>query len=147
VKQQPKVVHLPERNPLTYRQHRREVLWQITLPLAGGGALVLAAAIGVIGAAASGTATLGRWMSVALIWLIAPALVVSLVFLIFLLGAVYALTRALAIVPLYARGAQEIFTTLYRRTRRFADAAVEPILRVQAWKAGLSALRRSTERM
>jgi len=108
---------------------------------------VLAAAIGVIGAAASGTATLGRWMSVALIWLIAPALVVSLVFLIFLLGAVYALTRALAIVPLYARGAQEIFTTLYRRTRRFADAAVEPILRVQAWKAGLSALRRSTERM
>ncbi len=143
----PEPVHLPERNPATYRRHRREVFWQITLPLIAGGALVLAGAVGVIWAAASGTDNLGRWVSISLIWMIAPTLLVMAFFIVLLMAIAYGLERGLQVLPPYANRAQRAFTALYKRIRRLTDGAVEPVLRVHSWKAGLSALRRRVERM
>lgn len=140
-------VHPPERNPVTYRRHRWEVFWQITLPLVSGGGLVLAGAVGVVWAAARGTGDLARWMSISLIWLIAPALVVTLFFLIILIAVAYGVGRGLQVLPPYAKRVQNAFTTLYRRIHRLTDVTVEPVLWVRSWKAGLGALLRRAERM
>ena len=92
-----------EPNPLTQRQHRKEVLWQITLPLAIGVLLVLAAGIGVGYAGASKAGPVDRWASISTIWLIIPMMAVALIFLAVTAALAYGLMRLNALLPRYTR--------------------------------------------
>jgi hypothetical protein len=131
-----------ERNPITQHKHRREVFWQITLPLVAGVLLVIAAGAGVILSAATGSPQVGRWMSVSLIWLIVPALAITLLVTLLAGGAAYGVTWLLRWLPGFALKAQDFFVLLQVRMARAADAAVAPVLRIQGWLAALRALRR-----
>ena len=131
-----------EPNPLTQRQHRKEVLWQITLPLAIGVLLVLAAGIGVGYAGASKAGPVDRWASISTIWLIIPMMAVALIFLAVTAALAYGLMRLNALLPRYTRQLQDVFVVIEARVKRAADAAVEPALRARSAFAGLRALRR-----
>jgi len=131
-----------EPNPLTQRKHRQEVLWQISLPLAAGVLLVMAAGAGVIFASAAGGAV-DRWASISLIWLIIPTMILTLIFLLVTGVITYGLIRLIGILPVYTRRVQDIFVLVEARLKKAADAAVEPALRAQGFTAGLRrALRR-----
>ena len=133
---------VPERNPATHAIHRREVFWQITFQLIIALLLILGLVGVVIFAGFQGLGEVSRWADVSLIWLLLPALVVVLVMLMMLSGVVYLITRLLAILPGYARLAQDFFYLVQVRVKSISDKLVEPVLKLRSFKAGADALRR-----
>ena len=133
---------LPERNPATHAAHRREVFWQITFPLIIALIMILGLVTGVIFAGFKGVGEVSRWADGSLIWLLLPALVVVLVMLFILSGVVYLITRLLAVLPGYARLAQNFFYLVQVRVKSISDKLVEPVLKLRSFKAGADALRR-----
>jgi hypothetical protein len=134
--------YAPEPNPLTQRRHRKDVFWQITLPLLVGVLLILVAGIGVGYAGVYNTGPVDRWASVSIIWLIIPMMAVALIFLAVTAGLAYGLMRLNGLLPTYTRQLQDVFVVIETRVKRAADAAVEPALRVRSAFAGLRAFRR-----
>lgn len=132
----------PVPNPVTRRKHRREVFWQVTVPLLVGAILVLAAGVGVIYVGATNLSPVDRWASISIIWLIIPMMFVALIFLVVIAGLAYGLVRLIGILPKYTRQVQDLFVSIEARVKNAADSAVEPALRVQSIVAGLRALRR-----
>lgn len=134
----------PSPNPLTRARHRREVLWQVFVPLLTGVLLVGALAVGII---VSGVGDASRWADISLIWLLVPMLVLALIPLALLVALIYGLALLMGVLPPYARQAQQVFETIEAVVRRNADRAVEPFLRVHAALGALGALRRRTSQL
>lgn len=133
---------LQSRNPATQREHRREVFWQITLPIIVGVVLVLTAAAGAIWAGVANTGDVSKWADVSLIWLILPLMVVSFLFLGLLAGLIYVFTLSLQRLPFFMHRVQKFFVLVSLRVSKVADGAVEPVMRVQSFSAAWKALWR-----
>jgi hypothetical protein len=129
----------PPRNPFTHQKHRREVFWQVTIPLAAGLIIVLALAVGVT-FASSGLAS--RLADVSLIWLILPAMVITLVFLVLTAGLAYGVIWLIGKLPPLAFKIHKFLLLFSTRVRKISDKAVEPVIRVESLKASWRALRR-----
>ena len=136
---------LPERNPRTHAEHRREVFWQITVPLLVGILLLLAAVAGVILGATKPVSDVGRWADVSLVWLILPTLVFALLFLIILIGLVYGITKLLGIMPRIARQVQVYFELAREKVRQFTNIIVEPFLKAHSLSAAARQAGRSVK--
>ena len=130
---------LPERNPVTQKAHGRQVLWQVTLPLALGVIVVLVLAVLV---AMAGEAEASLWADISIIFLLIPTILVALLFLIVLVGLIYALVKILQILPRYALIAQNFTYKVERRARSGANRAAEPILRYHSFVAAVRTLFR-----
>ena len=114
-----------QKNAITYQSHRRQVIWQIYLPIAAVILLVLLAAILVILAP---TLEVSRWADIALIFLISITMVSALIFLILNIFGIVGTRRAYQIMPYYLFMAQGFTFRLRSQVRRVSDQAVEPIL-------------------
>jgi hypothetical protein len=133
---------LPERNPKTYAEHRREVFWQITIPLVAGSLLILAAIAAVVFFATQPAPELDRWADVSLMWLIFPSLFIVLIMLIVLIGIVFAVTVVLQKTPRYTYLLQQYVEIGEAKVRQFTNLAAEPILRTHSLLAVLQRLTR-----
>lgn len=131
---------LPERNPVTYERHRKEVMWQILVPVIIGAVIILALAIL---AATRTDAQVSKGADVSVIWMITPMLIVALIFLVLLGAMIYAVMSLLGILPGYARLVQDYFDAFRVQVGIVSDKAVEPVLRIESIKASLRALGRS----
>ncbi len=131
----PKFV-LPERNPKTHAAHRKEVGWQITLPLVIGCLIIALAVAGVIWSAVDANPELSRWSDISLIWLILPALFFTLIPLAVLFGLTFLVSKLLGVLPGYARLVQDTFVNIHSKVLRFSDALVAPSLKLKSWSAG-----------
>ncbi len=132
-----------ERNPVTHARHRREVFWQITLPLLLVVVLCLALSA-LVFSAPWGDAS--HWADVSTIWLI---------FLTFLPGLILTLILAgFAALTFYLlRKLPGLFYKLYGFTLKvgakidqLGNRVVEPVLRVHSFQASLRALSRLARR-
>lgn len=132
-----------KRNPVAQRAHRKQVFWQITVPLVIAALIILALAV-LVSTGNSQSASL--WADISLIWLIIPVMVVSLIFLVVLAGLVYAVIWLVRILPGYALQAQNFMVMIANQVERLGNAIVEPILRINAFLASIQALRRSLRR-
>jgi hypothetical protein len=141
-KPQPKP--LPEPNPVTYSAHRRDVLWQITVPIIIGTAVLLLAVIGVILAGSSGTGDISRWADISMIWLLTPNIILAVFVLVILCAFVYVFIYLLRVLPSYTRMAQDFFFRVQTQVRIYSDKAVEPILKIQSFKAGAKAIHKKS---
>jgi heme/copper-type cytochrome/quinol oxidase subunit 2 len=121
---------LPERNPLTHEAHSHQVLWQITIPIVLGSLVVLALAVL---AGISGPAEASLWADISLIFLIIPAMLISVVFLFLFAALIYGL---------YARQAQDIVYKVEQRVKSGSDLVAEPVIRTQAFLARIRVLGR-----
>ena len=129
----------PLRNPKTHQAHSREVLWQIAIPVLIGLLAMLGLAVVVtFGSAGS----VDRWGEISMVWLILPLFFFALFFLAILAGLIYATTYLLGILPPYALLVQDMFVKLNGKVKSSADAVVEPVLRMHAFRAGWRALQR-----
>jgi len=128
-----------ERNPITTAAHRREVFWQITLPLILGLLLVLAV---TVLAAVSGSGPASKWGDISLIWLILLTLLPILIFTVIIAGLAFGVFRLIGILPGYARQVQDFFMLVQEQVRKGADKAVDPALKAHSFLAGIAALRR-----
>ncbi|HEX9092056.1 MAG TPA: hypothetical protein VF831_11240 [Anaerolineales bacterium] len=133
---------LPERNSKTYAEHRREVFWQITIPLVVGGLLILAAIVAIVFFATQPAPQLDRWADVSLMWLIFPSLFIVLIMLVVLIGIVFAVTVIFRKIPRYAHLLQLYAEIAETKVRHFTNLATEPILRTHGLLAVLRRLPR-----
>jgi len=129
---------LDERNPITHMRHRKEALWQITIPIAVGGLILLALSLlstRMVPDEAS------RWADISLIWMIMPAMVVTLLSLVTLIMSIYATVKLIQVLPFYAfrfhRSLMLIGAYLYNTS----DRIVEPFLRAKSFTASAKTLR------
>jgi uncharacterized membrane protein YhdT len=132
----------PERNPQTHAKHRREVFWQITLPLVIGILLLLAAVAAIILSATQPVTDLGRWADVSLMWMILPSLFIALIMLVILIALVYGISVLLKVIPRYARILQLYFEKGKGKVSQLTNLMAEPILRINSvWAAARRAGR------
>jgi hypothetical protein len=132
----------PERNPKTHAEHRREVFWQITLPLVIGILLLLAALAAIIFSAAQPITDVGRWADVSLMWIILPSLFFALIILVILIGLVYGISRLLSIIPRYAYIIQRYFEQGRGKVSQLTNLMAEPVLKINSfWAAARRAVR------
>lgn len=130
---------LPERNPATRAAHRKQVLWQISLPL-----LVVIAvfvALAVLATFMSGERT-SAWADIALIWLLLPILLFALLGILVTGGLAYGVLRLIGVLPGYFWRLQAAFNRLNSAVRRASDRAVAPAIKAAGARAALRALRR-----
>ena len=126
---------LPERNPKTHAAHRKDVGWQITLPLVVGCLLLVLLMAGVVWTATGPSTDVSRWVDISLLWLILPALLVALPILGVLVGLVYLVSKLMGVLPGYARLVQDKYAILSSKVMRLSDAPVLPLLKLKGWSA------------
>jgi hypothetical protein len=127
------------RNPETTRLHRRDLAWQVYLPI-GLAVLALLVVTGLaIWAAVSGQAAVDSvWADVSLIFLILMTAALALLPLALLVAAIFGLWYALRYLPGYARVAQNYVALAAGYVRQAADRAVQPFIAVDRAAAALS---------
>ena len=132
-----------ERNPLTHAAHKREVFWQITLPLLLGILLILAVVGAIIFSVIQPVTDVERWADVPLIWLILPSLFFALLLLAILAGLVFAVSYMFRIIPPYALVVQLYFEQAKSKIEQLLNMSAEPFLRINSLWA---AIRYASER-
>ena len=111
----------------SYLTHRRQVVWQVILPLVLS-ALLLAGVILLLSMAAfDGTGDLSRWAAISTMWLVLPVTVAGLMLLAILIALNYLTARILHITPTYTGILQDYAFRAAAVVRRFTKAAVRPI--------------------
>jgi hypothetical protein len=128
---------VPERNPQTHASHRREVLWQITVPFIVGIILLIVVAVLV---SLSGPAPARLWGDVALIWLILPMLVVLLVLIGIMGGLVYLLVKLNQALPGLAYKAQNLVRAVQVKITAAVDQTVKPVFKIEGIRASVKSI-------
>ena len=114
----------PTESP-TLHAHKRQLAWQILVPILVVAALMIA--VGVL--TATGAASTNRtWADVSTIWLITPMLIVTLAFVAVLGFLIYGIARLMQVMPDYTGKAQDFFAMLSRWARMIADGAAKPFV-------------------
>lgn len=124
----------------SYKRHRRELIWQIILPVALA-ALIMVALIVLINVATfNQNGDVARWAAISTIWLVIPIMIVLVIVLGLLGGLVYLMKKLLDITPTYTGLAQHYAYKAAGYIKRAADVAVKPVLGLEGIKAGINAL-------
>jgi len=136
-------------NPVTARRHRRDLFWQIYLPLG----LALLAALVVIGLAIYAGFIGGQpaldsvWADVSLVFLIILGAAGALVPLALFAGLAVGVWYALRYLPGYARLAQHYAALAAAYTREYADRAAAPVIKANSAAAAVrGGWKKGTER-
>jgi hypothetical protein len=131
---------LPKPVHESYKRHRRQLTIQIILPVVIAILLCIAMVVLVNIATFRENGDVARWAAVSTIWIVAPVVVASLIFLLVLAGLVYLLGRLLNITPTYTGLAQDFVHKLMIRIRLAADALVKPVIFVDSIGASINRL-------
>jgi hypothetical protein len=132
-----------QRNPYTHEAHRRQSFWQILLPLIVFILVILAGAVIVSTSPAEKAST---WADISLIFLILPTMFGFGVLALVTFVLVYAMGKALQIIPFGFYRVQDFFYRLNRRVRVISNQVVEPVMRIHSALEGTRTLRRALRR-
>ncbi len=110
----------------SYRLHRRQVAWQIILPVVLAGLCLIAVAVLLSMAVAGGNAQVARWADVSTMWLSLPVMVGALVMLAILIGLAWAIGKGAAFIPPYSYKAQVFVSEVEKRVKQGAAYAYRP---------------------
>jgi hypothetical protein len=80
------------------------------------------------------------WADISVIWLIIPALAVSIILAIIMGGAIYAVTWLIQELPFFFHQAHQWLLALGVQVDRISNKAVEPVLRVHSFSASMRKL-------
>lgn len=126
-----------ERNPNTHARHKREVFWQIILPLVVGTLLLLAALAAIVLSATQPVTELERWADVSLVWIILPSLFFAFILLAILVGLVFIVGKILQAVPQYTYKIQRFLERVTGIITRLTILMTEPFLRIHTFWAAV----------
>ena len=124
----------------SYKRHRKEVAWQIILPVVLAAILIIGLIVLVNVATFRDNGDVGRWAAISTIWIAIPMMVAGLIFFIILGGIVYLLKYLLNITPRYTGQAQDFVYKIAGHIKRFADAIVKPVIFVDGIGASINRL-------
>ena len=130
------------RNLRTWRAHRHDVFWQITVPLI----VILVVVFTLLGLtvfAAAGGGSVAKAGDAALVFLIIPLMVVALISMVVFGAIAYGLIRLNNTLPFFSKQVQDAFYLLQERVNTGADKVTAPILKVHGFTAAARALVKS----
>lgn len=124
-------VPIPERQSLI--QHKRDVNLKIYLPII----LVTLMTLSLVGllvfTSTKNESNLRLWADISIIWLIEPALLMAFIFLIFLIGLVYGLSRLIYTSPRFLGQFQVRVFWLLDKVRISSNKMVKPLITFKTW--------------
>ena len=132
-----------ERRLMIQKKIRREVFWQITLPLLVGILLILALAAWTIFTVVQ-VGSVRQAADTSLVFLLIPTMAMALIPLVLLAGLAYGVIWMNQNFPAYLHQAQGAFDQVREGVRRGADKLVEPVLKFKSNIAALEVLRRKS---
>jgi hypothetical protein len=120
--------------------HKKQVLWQILVPLILGFLLIIGVTVLAIFSSTSDYDLSLHWANISLIALILVATVAGLIILILLIGLIYAVSKLGNITPTYTKMGQYYTFSAAIGIITWADKIVQPLLVIQGLFAGSQAL-------
>ena len=132
------IIHPPVHQ--SYKRHRKELAWQIIVPVVLSAILIVGVIVLVNVATFRDNGDVGRWAAISTIWIVIPIMVAGLIFLIILGGIVYLLKYLLQIAPTYTGQAQDFVHKIARYIERVADAIVKPVIALDGIGASMKRL-------
>ena len=123
----------------SYLKHRKQIVWQIILPVALTSLLIVALIVLVNIATFLNNGDVARWAAVSTIWIVIPIMIGMLIFLALLTGLVYLMKKLLNITPTYTGMAQDYVHIAAGYIKRAADALVRPIFILDGIGASIKA--------
>ena len=139
VKIHPMTTKIPQPVHLSYQKHRKQLMWQIILPIVLTTLLIIAGIVLINIATFRDGGDVARWAAVSTIWIVIPIMIGMLIFLAILGGLVYLMAKLLNITPMYTGQAQDFVHKIAGYIKRGADAVVKPVLGFEGIKASISA--------
>jgi energy-coupling factor transporter transmembrane protein EcfT len=128
---------LPQPIHESYKKHRRELGWQIILPVALSAAGFIALIVLIYFATFEGDGDVSRWAAISTIWIVIPVMLAGLILLALIGGLVYLMKRLLNVAPTYTGMAQDYVHKAAGYVKRGADMAVKPVLFLDGVGAGI----------
>jgi heme/copper-type cytochrome/quinol oxidase subunit 2 len=130
---------LPQPVHESYRNHRKQMMWQIILPITVTVILCIALIVLINVATFRDGGDVARWAAVSTIWIVIPIMVGLVIVLALLGGLVYLMYKLLDITPTYTGLAQDYVHKAAAYIKRGADAVVKPIIGLNGILASINA--------
>jgi hypothetical protein len=130
---------LPQHVHESYKRHRKELMWQIILPVVLTSILLIALIVLINVATFRDGGDVGRWAAISTIWIVIPIMIGLLIVVAILGGLVYLMQRLLNITPTYTSLAQDYVYLAEGYIKRAAEAIVKPVLQLNGILASLIA--------
>lgn len=112
----------------SYRKHRAQSFWQIILPVALAGLLLLVLIYLLIVTGTQGGGDIARWAEVSTMWLTIPFIIGTVILLALLIGMGWLVSRLAGLIPPYTRQAQLFAGKVEAGARRVEQMGHEPKL-------------------
>lgn len=128
---------LPQPVHESYLRHRKQLTWQIVLPVALMSVLIIALIVLINIATFRNNGDVARWAAISTIWIVVPIMIGMLLLLVLLGGLIYLLAKLLNITPRYTGLAQDYVYKAAVRIKRILDAMVKQIIELQGVLASI----------
>jgi heme/copper-type cytochrome/quinol oxidase subunit 2 len=123
----------------SYKRHRKELMWQIILPMVLTSLLLIALIVLINVATFRDGGDVGRWAAISTIWIVIPIMIGLLLVVALLGGLVYLMQKLLNITPTYTSLAQDYVHLAQGYIKRAAEAIVKPVLQLNGILASVIA--------
>lgn len=137
------------RNPITQRQTRQQVLRQITIPVIV--AVVILLVLIFLAVTALSPAGHRVWADIALIWMISPAILFTLIMTVITGGSAYLVIKLISALPPLFYKIQNYARLFNVKTKQVGDKVIGPFVKVSSLRAsaraGRHAVRSATRRV
>jgi uncharacterized membrane protein YedE/YeeE len=130
---------LPQPVHESYRTHRKQVVWQVILPMVLTVVLCIALTVLINVATFRDGGDVARWAAVSTIWIVIPIMIGLVIVFALLAGLVYLMARLLDITPPYTGLAQDYVHKAAAYIKRGADAVVKPVINLNGILASINA--------
>ena len=131
-----------QRVPSPAAEHRRQMIWQVWVPLSASILIVL----GLIGMTIAGALLksnqVERWGNLSTVWVILPVLFVGLIFLAIIIACVYGMSKLLIRMPGWMLKLQMGVVHIGQIIRRAADISTRPVMTVNGVQARMETVRK-----
>jgi len=123
----------------SYLKHRRQLMWQIILPMLLTALLFIAMIVLINIATFREGGDVARWAAVSTIWIVIPIMIGMLIFIALLGGLVYLMMKLLNVTPTYTGLAQDYVYLAMGYIKRATEAIVKPVIQINGILASIRA--------
>ncbi len=130
---------LPQHVHESYKRYRKELIWQIIMPVVLMSLLIVALIVLINIATFNANGDVARWAAISTIWIVMPIMIGLLIFVALLVGLVYLMKKLLNITPTYTSLAQDYVYLALGYIKRASEAIVKPVLQLNGILASINA--------
>ena len=123
----------------SYLKHRKQVVWQVVMPVVLTSLLIVALIVLINIATFRQDGDVARWAAISTIWIVIPIMFGLLIFLALMVGLVYLMKKLLGITPTYTGMAQDYTYIAVDYIKRATEAIVKPVLQLNGILASINA--------